>query len=261
VISVPAGTLGKIDKRGGYRSEPLWIAEILPDSAPRPFWRSLFPRPADFGEPREPALPRKVILASSEIVEINHFFDLSGTEWTHLQELSNRTGEEEQKGAARLTEIYSQPELPLAENIAIGQRSRILEQMQRATIGLRLAFKNPEDAARPGTLVVDEDTFDGSRGEPAPHLFRRQCFLGLDRLENSQELVVSGVDVKVFLPTDRFQAWPGYYAIDLQFLLRPNFGLKQAPLVCRFPWGRIDLVLLDMAERILSSRFEIIRNK
>ncbi len=74
-------------------------------------------------------------------------------------------------------------------------------------------------------------------------------------------LVVTDVDVKVFRPKDCSQASPSYYAIDLQFLVRPNFGVKQAPLVCRFPSVPIDLVLLDMAEQILSSRFKITRKK
>jgi len=40
-ISILSGTLGRIEKSAGFRSEPLWVVEILPNSAPLPFLRSL----------------------------------------------------------------------------------------------------------------------------------------------------------------------------------------------------------------------------
>jgi hypothetical protein len=71
--------------------------------------------------------------------------------------------------------------------------------------------------------------------------------------------LVTGADVRVFRPKDWLQVPPSYYAIDLELLLRPNFSLKQVPLVCRFPLASIDLALVDMAQGILSTRFEIHR--
>jgi hypothetical protein len=262
-LSVFAGTLGRIEKRAGFRSESLWIAEILPYSAPRPFWRSLLSLPGGLGEHRD--LPKKVILASSQMVEINHFFDQYGVECTRFGEESNQTGIPDDPATTRLPEIYAPSALPLAENIATAQRARMLEAIQEAALGLLLVFKDPGILARRGTLVLEESTRDGSRAEAAPHLLRRQCFLGLDRLGNSQEqasgdspaLLVSGVDVKVFRPMNSAQVPPGYYAIDLELALQPNFSLHQTPLVCRFPLVPIDAALVDMAERILSSRFAI----
>jgi len=40
-VRIPTARLGRIEKRAGARSEPMWVAEILPDSAPLPLWRSL----------------------------------------------------------------------------------------------------------------------------------------------------------------------------------------------------------------------------
>ena len=60
-----------IEESAWFRSEPLWVVEILPDSAPLPFLRSLISFPRGFGGPREPALSREVILASSDIVEVS----------------------------------------------------------------------------------------------------------------------------------------------------------------------------------------------
>jgi len=77
-VTVVAGTFGRIEKQSGFRSEPLWIVEVLPGSAPQPFWRSLISIPRMYAGPREPMLPRKVVLASSRVVEINHL--LTGQE-------------------------------------------------------------------------------------------------------------------------------------------------------------------------------------
>ena len=262
-LSVFAGTLGRIEKRAGYRSEPLWIAEILPYSAPRPFWRSLLTLPRGLGEQRD--LPKKVFLASSQIVEINHFFDQYGVECTRFGEEYGQIGITDDPATTRLPEIYAPPALPLEDNISTAQRAWTLEAIQEAALGLLLVFKDPGILARRGTLVLEELTRDGSRGEAVPDLLRRQCFLGLDRIGDSQEkasgnspdLRVSAVDVKVFRPMNSAQVPPSYYAIDLELTLQPNFSLHQTPLVCRFPLAPIDAGLVDMAERILTSRFEV----
>jgi hypothetical protein len=267
-ISILAGTLGRIEESAGFRSEPLWVVEILPDSAPLPFLRSLISFPRGLGGPREPALSREVILASSDIVEINHFLDRSGVEWTRLGEMSEASGVP-QRGTIPLPMLYARPVLLLEENLATAERSGILAAVQEVTRGLRLVFRDSEASAQRRTLVFDERAPGDAHGDAVPDLLRRQCFLGMDRLGSSQEratedstrpaLLVTGADVRVFRPKDWLQVPPSYYAIDLELLLRPNFSLKQVPLVCRFPLASIDLALVDMAQGILSTRFEIHR--
>ncbi|HTF68664.1 MAG TPA: hypothetical protein VK638_38900 [Edaphobacter sp.] len=264
-IDVPAGTLGRIDKRAGFRSEPLWTVDILPNSAPRPFWRSLLAIPKSFG-PRLPITQRKVVLASSDVVEINHFLDQYGVEWTHFGE---RPGEIENAGTTRLPAVYAPPELPLEENVAIALKAGIFEAIQEAALGLVLVFKNRESLSGNRMLVLDELPANDTQREAVPHLLHRQCFVGLDKLNSSWHGIVSGstapalrvtgVDVKVFQPKNSAQVPPSYYAIDLELLLRPNFGSAEMPLVCRFPSFPISLGLIDVAERILSRQFEIQR--
>ncbi len=228
-ISVLAGTLGRIEKRAGFRSEPLWAVEILPDSAPLPFLRSLISLGLAFGGPREPALPRDVILASSDVVEINQFLDRSGVEWTRLGDESDASGVPE-RDTIRLPMLYARPVLPLEENLAVAEQTGMLAAVREVTSGLRLIFRDPETVAQRRTLVFDERASGRAHGDALPDLLRRQCFLGMDRL-------------------------------GLVLLLRPNFSPKQVPLVCRFPLVSIDLSLVDMAQDILSSGFEIHKEK
>jgi hypothetical protein len=267
-ISILAGTLGRIEESAGFRSEPLWIVEILPDSVPLPFLRSLISFPRGLGGPRESALPREVILASSDIVEINHFLDRSGVEWTRLGEMSEANGVA-QRGTILLSMLYARPVVPLDENLTTAERGGVLAAVQEVTRGLRLVFRDSQTIAQRRTLVFEERAPDDAHGDTVPDLLRRQCFLGMDRLGSSEEratgdwtrpaLLVTGADVRVFRPKDWPQVPPSYYAIDLKFLLRPNFSLKEVPLVCRFPLASIDLALVDMAQDILSTRFEIHR--
>jgi hypothetical protein len=266
-ITVPAGTLGKIEKRAGFRSERLWVGEILPDSAPRPFWRTLLSIPKGFAKP---AFPKKVVLPSSQIVEINHFLDQYGLEWTRFgKELDNSEGREA-SDTNQLPDLYSPPVLPLEENVSTAQRTRVLEAIQSATVGLRLEFKDLKIAVWRSTLVLD-DLNGNAATENSPNLLHRQCFVGLDKLGAEPEnppatsqrpaLEVTRVDIKVFQPSSLDQVSSDYYAIDLEFLLRPNFASGKVQVVCRFPSAPINLALGQMAERILSSRFEIRRPK
>jgi len=267
-ISVLAGTLGRIEKRAGFRSEPLWVVEILPDSAPLPFLRSLISFPRGLGGPHEPALPREVILASSDVVEINQFLDRSGVEWTRLGDASD-AGTEAETGSTGLSMLYTRPVPPLEENLTVAQRSGMLVAVQNATRGLRLVFKNPGISAERRTLVFEERAPHGASGDAAPDLLRRQCFVGMDslggppyaRIEGPARpaLFVTGADIKIFRPGDWSQVPSSYYAVDLELRLRPNFSTTQAPLVCRFPQVPIDLGLIDMAQRILSTGFEVYR--
>ena len=268
-VTVSAGTLGRIEKRAGFRSQPVWVAEILPDSVPRPFWRSLLEISKTFA-PR-PVLPIKVLLSSSDIVEINHFLDQYGVEWTRFGKPFDDSEPHKNTGTNQLPAVYAPPPLPLEENISIAQRARVLEAIQAAEMGLRLEFKDPATAARRTTVVLDDSDPGGRVIESSPHLLHRQCFIGLDKLANGDSksgadarpatLRVTDVDIKIFQPSHGSQVPPEYYAIDLAFLLTSTLGAGDIPIVCRFPSAPINLTLEQMAERILSSRFEITRQK
>jgi hypothetical protein len=166
--------------------------------------------------------------------------------------------------------LYARPVVPLEENVTAAERSGVLAAVQEAARGLRLVFRDLKTIAQRPTLVLDERVPD-AQGDAEPDLLRRQCFLGTDRLDSSQErvtedstrpaLLVTGADIRVFCPKDWLQVPPGYYAIDLELLARTNFGPKQVRLVCRFPLASIDLALVDMAQSILSTRFEVHKEK
>lgn len=267
-VTVSAGTLGRIEKRAGFRSEPLWVAEILPDSVPRPFWRSLLALPKVFTA--QPPPPRKVIVPSSQVVEINHFLDQYGVEWTRFGKEFENTDTQVDNGTNRLPDVYAPPALPLDENISIAQRARVLETIQASVVGLRLQFKDSSNAVRRTTMVLDDSDPDSSPIESSPHLLHRQCFVGLGQLTNTKPQIplqtrpalrVTDVDIRIFQPDDLSQAPSDYYAVDLQFLVKPNFSAGEVPIVCRFPSAPINLALGQMAERILSTRFEIREQK
>jgi hypothetical protein len=265
-IIVPAGTLGRIEKSAGFRSEPLWLVEILPDSAPLPFLRSLFSFPRSLGWLHEPANPVQVILAASDVIEINDFLDRSRTEWTRLAGASEARTTLEQD-TVRLPMLYTRPVLPLDENLTTAERRGVFAAVQKATRGLCLVFRNPKAAAQHRTLLLEEAAPRSVDGNAVADVWRRQCFVGMDRLGDSLDrsgenartpaLFVTGADIKVFRPKDRSQVPADYYAIDLELQLRPNFSPTQLPAVCRFPLVSIDLTLIDMAEEILSTAFEV----
>jgi hypothetical protein len=258
-VSVNAGTLGRIEKRAGTQSEPLWVVELLPDSVPRPFLKSLM---HPVGVTRAPLT--NVVLASSQIAEINDFLDRYRVEWTRFGEAQQSRAEPDSQ-SMRLPLIYVRPKLSLDENLAAARRTRSLDSIQAAALGLVLVPKESQTLARRGTLILDESVTGSrvSRKSIAPDLLRQQCFVGLDHLSDSAqeppELSVTHVDVRTFHPKDSAQVPQDYYAIDLQLQLQPNFSSGPVPLVCRFPSGPIDVGLVDLAERILSSRFEIRR--
>ena len=260
-VTIPAGTLGRIEKRAGFQSEALWTAEILPDSASRPFWSSLLV--AAKALVKQQAVVGKVVLPSSQIVEINHFFDQYGVNWTNFGADTGEAASEQSAGTTRLPEIYSPSPLPLEKNVAEAQKFHALEGIEKAAVGLRLVLKNRELLAKHTMLVLDEADTSGT--EAAPDLFHRQCFVGFDRLKESpseksigpQTLRITDVDVKIFQPKDSEQVPTDFYAIDLHLTLQPDFGDGRIPLVCRFPLASIDVELVDAATRILSSKFEI----
>ncbi len=260
-VTIPAGTLGRIEKRAGFQSEALWTAEILPDSAPRPFWRSLLVAAKTLV--KQQAVAGKVVLPSSHIVEINHFFDQYGVNWTYFGADTGEAASEQSAGTTRLPEIYSPSPLPLEKNVADAQKFHVTEGIEKAAVGMRLALKDRELLTERTTLVLDEAAASGA--ETAPDLFHRQCFVGFNRLKDSQSgkssrpqtLRITDADVKIFQPKDAEQVPTDFYAIDLQFTLQPDFGAGRIPIVCRFPFASIDLELVDAATHILSSKFEI----
>ena len=260
-IAVPAGTLGRIEKSAGFRSEPLWLVEILPDSAPPPFLRSLVSFPGILNGLRELAYPIQVMLAASDLIEVNEYFDRSRTEWTRLGEASETSTIEQ--STTHLPMLYARPVFPLDENLSMAERGGVFTAVQKATRGLSLVFRNPNIVAHHGILLVDEGTLRSVDGNAGADLWRRQCFLRMgDSLNRSSEnasrpaLFVSGADIKVFRPKHTSQVPPDYYAIDLELQLRANFSPTQLTLVCRFPLVPIDLTLIDMAQEILSRAFE-----
>lgn len=246
-VEVSAGTLGRIEKRAGSRSEAMWNVELFPDSAPAPFWESL----ASSVRRKRPAADR-VVLAFSQMVEINHFLDRYRVEMTRFG--SAFAPATHDPGTRDLPQIFARPALPLAENIAEAQASGAIDSMEKALASMVLVPKNvlPADPRSPVQgLVILEETGESRQAD----LLRRQCFVeaGADR----GPLLVSGASVKVFRPSGSEQVAPDYYAIDLDLSLRSAADSARARAVCRFPFEPIGMALVDRARRILSTRFEV----
>jgi hypothetical protein len=168
-VTVPAGTLGRIEKQAGFRSEPTWVAELFPDSAPQPFWRSLLQRTRSFAGQR--AVAGKVVLPSSHMVEINHFFDQYGVDWTYFGDQTDGNRRAQEAGTTHLPLLYSPAPPSLEENVAEAQKAHAAEAMEKATLGLCLVPKDRGILAKGTMLVLDE-----SAGA-APAL-RPTCFTG-----------------------------------------------------------------------------------
>ncbi|HLH38357.1 MAG TPA: hypothetical protein VKX39_04350 [Bryobacteraceae bacterium] len=233
-VSVGAGLLGRIEKRAGNRSEPLWAVDLFPDSAPAPFWRTL----AASLRRTSPASNR-VILASSQLVEINHFLDRYHIETTRFAD-SRRAPD---PGTMDLPAIFAPRKLPLEENIAEARASGSLARIQAELARLALVPKVRQN----GLVILDE-----SGEAPRANLLRRQCFIETNAA--GERLNVTDAAVKIFRPRAT-PAAPDYYAVDLQMSLRS--AANQARVVCRFPFEAIDVSLVDRARRILSGKFKI----
>jgi hypothetical protein len=261
-VTVPAGTLGRIEKQAGFRSEPTWVVELFPDSAPQPFWRSLLQKTRSFAGQR--AVAGKVVLPSSHMVEINHFFDQYGVDWTYFGDQTDGNRRAQEAGTTHLPLLYSPAPPSLEENVAEAQKVHAAEAMEKATLGLRLVPKDRGILAKRTMLVLDESA--GSGAGATPDLLHRQCFVGLGALKGERHapneaekagLRVVDADVKVFQPKNSQVVPADFYAIDLQFMLQPDSGTSKIPVVCRFPLAPIDTALVDSAARILSRQFEI----
>src|SRR5207248_11056366 len=132
-------------------------------------------------------------------------------EWTHFGDLSDETSDLEEQVTTRLPDIYAPRALPLEENIAAAQTSRVFAAVRKAVAGIQLIPRNAAMLARHSTLVLEEKTSNSGHGNVVPDLLRRQCFLGLERLGNrtdevaTPELLVTGAGVKVFRPREYSQ--------------------------------------------------------
>ena len=255
LMTVWAGTLGRVEKRAGFRSEPLWVVEILPHSAPLSFSRSLGLMAQALHRNRPFA--KKFVLPASDIVEINHFFDQYRVEWTRFGTASEDAQARETLGTTVLPDLYDPPEFTLEQNLKNAQKIRAFESVQAAALRLAFVPKNPASSPDRRMLILDEDANSASVSAATPHLFHRQCFLEASKVAAFSTLQVSDVDIRVFQPSHSAQVPDDYYAIDLKLQLRSQAGSSGFPVVCRFPLTTIDVDLLNKAERILSSRFEI----
>jgi hypothetical protein len=261
-----AGTLGRVEKRAGFRSEPLWVVELLPHSAPLPFSRPLGLLFEALHKNRP--FTKKVALPSSDIVEINHFFDQYGIEWTRfgVDAESDDISAREALGTTVLPDLYDPPAFTLEENLRNAQKIRAFEAVQATALQLVFIPKESKDFDSREMLILNGGSRSESTTQAAPDLFRQQCFLKVSngampqrepRLAEATILRVSDVDIRVFQPSNSAQVPDEYYAIDLKLQLRSGSGDSHFPIVCRFPLAAIDVNLVGQAERILSSRFEI----
>lgn len=256
-LTVWAGTLGRLQKQAGFRSEPLWIVELLPHSAPLSFSRSLSLLIEALHRNRPVA--KKFVLPSSDIVEINHFFDQYGVEWTRFGVESEDAQARESLGTTVLPDIYGPPELTLEQNLRNAQKTRAYEAVQGSALQLVFVPKNLTALNHSGTSILDGETGLKSAVSITPHFFHQQCFLGASKtgVAVSPILRVSNVDVQVFQPRQSAQVPDDYYAIDLKLRLKSDSGDSDFPVVCRFPGAVIDSSLVGKAKRILASQFEI----
>ncbi|MBV9084226.1 MAG: hypothetical protein JOZ62_16235 [Acidobacteriaceae bacterium] len=258
-VEIWAGTLGIVKKRAGFRSEPLWIVEILPHSAPAPFSRALLSLAAAVRQrgPRAKAFT----FASSDIVEINHFFDQFGVEWTRFGSESSEARAREALGTTLLPEIYAPAEVSLDDNISNAKKAHTLDVVRSTAVQWILVPKTATALKATQTLVL-ENSRGGTTGfNPPPHFFRQQCFMGSRtagplQLSADTALRVTDADIRIFQPGNSVQLPADYYAVDLQLQLQSE-SAGNLPLVCRFPSAVIDRDLLEKARTILSSRFDI----
>jgi hypothetical protein len=251
-LTIPAGTLGRIEKRAGFRQDPLWLVEIVPHSAPLSFSSQIRSLPNAFR--RHHALQRKFVLASSEIVEINHFMDKYSVEWTRFGDDSDEARKREFAGTTILPGIYSPAEPDLDENLDDAQQARIEDAIQRAAMHLVLTVKDRRPFGNGSVLVLDAES---PPGLASPHFFHNQCFVPEDQFLQapaSAAFRVAEASLAIFEPAHAPQVPKAYYAVDLALQLNSGTG-KSIPVVCRFPSAPIEVNLLDNAERILSTFF------
>ena len=253
-LTVWAGSLGRIEKRTGFRDGPLWVVEVLPHSAPAPFTSYLRSIPTTFRKHR--AVQKKFVLASGDIVEINHFLDKYSLEWTRFGEDSDDARKREFAGTTLLPDIYNAPAPTLDENLGNARRIGIEDELRQAAMRLTFNLKDPKPVGVAGMLVLDDE--NGSAAA-APDFFHKQCFVGEYqslKTPGSPVFRVTDADLEIFQPRDAPQVPEDYYAIDVRLQLKSNSGASM-PVICRFPSAAIEESLLDSSERILSHVFSI----
>jgi hypothetical protein len=253
-LTVWAGSLGRIERRAGFRGGPLWLVEILPHSAPAPFSSYLRTLPSPFWKHRTPQ--KRFVLASGDIVEINHFLDKYSLEWTRFGEDSDNARKRESAGTTVLPHIYSAPQPALDENLENARKAGVENDIRKAAMRLMFSLKDSQAAAGAGVLVLDDEN---GPGIATPHYFHKQCFVGgyQDRkAAGSPVFRVTDADLAIFQPEDSPQVSNDYYAVDVRLQLKSDGG-RSMPIVCRFPSAAIEETLLDSAEQILSKVFSI----
>jgi hypothetical protein len=253
-LTVWAGSLGRIEKRAGFRDGPLWLVEVLPHSAPLPFSSYLRSFPSIFAKHRLPQ--KKFVLASADIIEINHFLDKYSLEWTRFGEDSEDARRRESAGTTVLPDLYSPPQRALDENLDKARKAGVENDIRKAAMRLMFSLKDPGRAAAAGVLVLDDEN---GPGIAAPHYFHQQCFVGEypgPKAAGSPVFRVADADLAIFQPEDSPQVPKDYYAVDVRLQLKSEGG-RSMPVVCRFPSPAIEETLLDSSERILSSVFSI----
>jgi len=253
-VTVWAGSLGRIEKQAGFRDGPQWLVEVLPHSAPLPFSSYLRSLPSTFGKRRPPQ--KKFVLASDDIVEINHFLDKYSLEWTRFGDDSEDARKRESAGTTALPDIYSARQPALDENIEKAKEAGVENDIRKAAMRLMFSLKDFQPAAAAGVLVLDDDN---GPGMAAPHYFHKQCFVAgyaSPKAAGSPVFRVTDAHLAIFQPEDSPQVPKDYYAVDVRLQLKSDGG-RSMPIVCRFPSAPIEETLLDNAERILSSVFSI----
>jgi hypothetical protein len=211
--------------------------------------------PATFRKHQIPQ--RRFVLASSDIVEINHFLDKYSLQWTRFGDESEEARKREFAGTTVLPEIYTAPHPTLDDNLENARKTGIEREIQVAAMRLVFSLKGAEPLNGWGMLVLDDESRPGISARP--HFFHRQCFVGEYQPAKTSSVGafrVEGADLAIFQPRDSPQVPEDYYAVDLRLQLKSNSGTS-IPIVCRFPSAAIEGSLLDSAERILSSVFAI----
>ena len=252
--TVWAGSLGRIDKRTGFRDQPLWLVEVLPHSAPLPFSSYLRSLPSLLHKHQLPQ--NKFVLPSTDIVEINHFLDKYSLEWTRFGDESDDARKREFAGTTMLSDIYTASQLALDDNLENARKTGIEDEIHAAAMRLHFSLKDPKRVSPGGVMVVDDEN---RSGVAAPHLFHKQCFIGeyqVAKTAGSPVFRVTEAGLAIFQPRHSPQLPEDYYAVDLRLELKSDSG-GSTPVVCRFPSAAIEGTLLDSAERILSSVFVI----
>jgi hypothetical protein len=220
-----------------------------------PFSAYLRSLPSTFRKHQPPQ--KKFVLASDDIVEINHFFDKYSLEWTRFGDESDDARKREFAGTTVLPGIYNAPGPTLDETLQNAKDADLDNDIRQAAMRLTFTLKDPQPAAPvAGVLVLDDENGPGTA---APHYFHKQCFVGEYQglsAAGSRLFRVTDANVAIFQPERSPQVPKDYFAVDVRLQLKSEGG-PSMPVVCRFPSAVIEETLLDSAKEILSKVFSI----